>query len=198
MRTRTKSNILTPFLSQLQTQLLACLKWLSDFQVLACIPVGDKVTFTNAANLASVPVSELCRVVRMTATAGILCELEPGFISHSSLSAHFVTKPSLLDAATFLAETAAPAALHMADATRLRKNPDQAHLSAYTLASQSHPPASFATRCEQDPKLRRHLTAFQRLEASIVDEGVASAISSLDWSSLGPAKVVEVCRIVYP
>ena len=78
----------------------------------------------------------------------------------------------------------------MADATRLRKNPQQAHLSAYALASD--PSTSFAARCEQEPKLRRHLAAFQRLEASIVDEGVASAISSLDWRSLGPAKVVEV------
>lgn len=157
--------------------------------MLACIPVGDKVTFTNAAHLASVPATELCRVVRMTATAGILCEPEPGFVAHSQLSAHFVTKPSLLDAATFLAETAAPAALRMADATRLRENPQQANLSAYGVA---HPSTSFAARCEQEPKLRRHLAAFQRLEASIIDEGVASAFSSLDWRSLGSAKVVEV------
>ena len=51
---------------------------------------------------------------------------------------------------------------------------------------------SFAARCEQEPKLRRRLAAFQRLEASIVDEGVVNVISSLDWRSLGPAKVVEV------
>ncbi|KAM0794061.1 hypothetical protein BDR22DRAFT_895535 [Usnea florida] len=183
-----------------QTQLLACLNWLSDFQLLACIPVGDKVTFTNAANIASVSPTELCRVVRMTATAGILCEPEPGFVAHSPLSAHFVTKPSLLDAAAFLAETAAPAAFHMADATRLRqKYPEQqAHsLTAYAIASSSpsnHPSTmtSFAARCEQEPKLRRRLAAFQRLEASLVDEGVVSVISSLDWRSLGPAKVVEV------
>ena len=164
--------------------------------------MGDKVTFTNAANLASVPPTELCRVVRMTATAGILCEPEPGFVAHSPLSAQFVAKPSLLDAAAFLAETAAPAALHMADATRLRqKYPEQQahHLSAYAIASSSpssHPSTmtSFAARCEQEPKLRRHLAAFQRLEASSVDEGVASAIFSLDWQSLGPAKVVEVSR----
>ncbi len=141
-------------------------------------------------------------MVRMTATVGILCEPEPGFVAHSPLSAHFVTKPSLLDAAAFLAETAAPAAFHMADATRLRqKYPEQqAHsLTAYAIASSSpshHPSTmtSFAARCEQEPKLRRRLAAFQRLEASIVDEGVASVISSLDWRSLGHAKVVEVSR----
>ena len=158
--------------------------------MLACIPVGDKVTFTNVATLASIPVTELYRVVRMTATAGILCEPEPGFIAHSALSAHFVTKPSLLDATAFLAETVVPAALHMADATRLRENPHQAHLSAYAIASD--PSTSFAARCEQEPKLRRHLAAFQRLDASVVDEGATSAISSIDWQSLSPAKVVDV------
>ena len=156
--------------------------------------MGDKVTFTNAASLASIPATELCRVVRMTATAGILCEPEPGFVAHSPLSAHFVTKPSLLDATAFLADTVVPAALHMADATRLRTNPHQAHLSAYAIASD--PSTSFAARCEQEPKLRRHLAAFQRLEASIVDEGATSAISSIDWRSISPAKVVEVSESV--
>ena len=162
--------------------------------------MGNKVTVANVANLASVPLAELRRVVRMTATAGILCEPEPGFVAHSPLSAHFVMKPSLLDAVAFLADTAAPAALHMADATRLRqKFPEQPahHLSAYAIASASssnHPSTiiPFAARCEQEPKLRRHLAAFQRLDASIIDEGVASTISSLDWKFLGPAKVVEV------
>ena len=158
--------------------------------MLACIPVSDKVAFTNVATLASIPVTELCRVVRMTATAGILCEPEPGFVAHSPLSAHFVTKPSLLDAIAFLAETVVPAALRMTDATQLRRNPHQAHLSAYAIASD--PSTSFAARCEQDPKLRRHLAAFQRLEACVVDEGATSAIDSIDWRSLSPAKVVDV------
>ena len=113
-------------------------------------------------------------------------------MAHSPLSAQFVTKPSLLDATTFLAETAAPAAMRMADATRLHTKAQQAHISAYAIAFD--PSTSFAARCEQEPKLRRHLAAFQRLEANIVDEGVRSVISSIDWRSISPAKVVEVCQ----
>lgn len=95
----------------LKTQLLACLKWLGEFQVLACIPLHDKIPAHELADLVGVPERQLSRVVRMTATAGFLCEPQPGYISHSPLSAPFITDLSYLDATMFLAGTVAPAAL---------------------------------------------------------------------------------------
>ena len=170
--------------------MLACLKWLNDFQVLACIPMNDKISVSNVSDLLGVPALELCRVVRMTATAGILCEPEPGSVAHTPMSIYFVTRPSLLDTTVFIAATAAPTALHMADATRVGKDALQAHVSAYGLFSNSS--ASLEARCEQEPRLRRQVVAFQRFAASVADEDGITAISSLDWHRLGAAKVVEV------
>ncbi|KAL9066490.1 MAG: hypothetical protein Q9161_007553 [Pseudevernia consocians] len=101
-----------------QNQILACLKWLGEFQVLACIPLGGSIPAKEVADLAGVPETQLCRVVRMTAIAGFLHEPRPGHIAHTALSAPFVTNLSFLDTTMFLAEIAAPTALHMATATQ--------------------------------------------------------------------------------
>ena len=101
-----------------QNQLLACLKWLGEFQVLACIPLSGSIPFKEVADLAGVPETQLCRIVRMTATAGFLYKPWPGHVAHTALSATFVTNLAFLDATMFLAETAAPTAMHMAMATQ--------------------------------------------------------------------------------
>lgn len=170
--------------------MLACLQWLGDFQVLACVPLAHEVAFKDVADLAGVPVAQLCRVVRMTATAGFLCEPQPGDVAHSRLSAQFVGKPSLLDAVMFISEIAVPAALHMPEATRLYRHSQLAHETARNIASRSS--RSFTAACEQEPKLQRQVAAFERLAASNTDDGVTDALSLLDWRRLGKAKVVEV------
>ncbi|KAL4919780.1 histidine phosphatase superfamily [Aspergillus aurantiobrunneus] len=93
----------TEFLHHLavQNKLLACLQWLGEFQILACIPLSGSVPIKDVADLAGVPESHVSRVIRMTATA-----------APSPLSS------SYLDAAMFLAGTVAPAALQMPTATQ--------------------------------------------------------------------------------
>ncbi|KAF2691146.1 hypothetical protein K458DRAFT_382721 [Lentithecium fluviatile CBS 122367] len=112
----------TAFLQHIasQSQLLACLQWLGEFQVLAYLPLGADggLPIKDVAELADVPETHLCRVVRLMAMTGFLREPQPGFVAHTTLSASFVRRPAQLDAAMFLAETVAPSALHMAAATR--------------------------------------------------------------------------------
>ncbi|KKA18013.1 Uncharacterized protein T310_8038 [Rasamsonia emersonii CBS 393.64] len=112
----------TDFLQQMasQTQLLACVQWLGEFQVPACVPLDGSALMKDVSDLIGVPETQLCRIIRMATTAGFLQEPQPGYIAHSALSASFVTKPSYLDAAMFLAGTAVPAALEMAAATKQR------------------------------------------------------------------------------
>jgi hypothetical protein len=69
------------------------------------------------AELAGVSGNQLSRIVRMTATAGFLHKPQPGRIAHTPLLAPFVNNLSYLDAAMFLAKTAAPTALYMTAAT---------------------------------------------------------------------------------
>ncbi|KAI1378723.1 hypothetical protein F4677DRAFT_453398 [Hypoxylon crocopeplum] len=169
----------------IQNQLLACLKWLSEFQVLACIPLNGSLSVEEVADLASVPETQLGRVVRMTATAGFLQEPQPGHIAHTPLSAPFVTNLAFLDAAMFLAETAAPAALHMATATQCHGNQ-----SAYSIAFPTSQP--FPSVCVERTRLQRQWSAY-RLCVGDFDDGVNELLGWLKWSSLGSAYIVDAC-----
>jgi hypothetical protein len=177
----------------LQNQLLACLQWLGEFQVLACIPLSGSVPFKDIADLAGVPETQICRVVRMMATAGFLHEPQPGHVAHSALSAPFVTKPSFLDAAMFLSETAAPAALQMAVATQRFGHSQRPSESAYNVAFNTS--AAFSSAFEQRSKLQRQWPAYLRYGTGDVDSSVTDILSRLDWLSLGNVTVVEVSQL---
>ncbi|KAJ5448545.1 hypothetical protein N7445_003366 [Penicillium cf. griseofulvum] len=164
------------FLQELatQNQYLACIRWLGEFQVLACIPLSHSVPFEDVAELAGIPESHLRRVVRMIATTGFLHEPEPGHVAHSTLSAHFVTRPSYLDAAMFLAEMAAPAALQMPATSR---NPVSASLSMTTASS-------------QQPKVQRQWSAYLQYGLGHTDVNALEPMDQFDWVGLGGATVV--------
>lgn len=175
-----------------QNQLLACLHWLCDFQVLACIPLSGSVAIADLADLASVPELQLSSVVRMMATASFLREPEAGHIAHSALSAAFAAQPSYLDATLFLAQAAAPAALHMPAATRRFGQSRHPNETAYSVAFNT--PSTFASACEQQPKLQRQWPAYLRYALGEDTRSYSTdVLSSFDWPSLGEAVVVEVC-----
>ncbi|KAF8852509.1 hypothetical protein BDZ45DRAFT_678306 [Acephala macrosclerotiorum] len=167
----------------IQNQLLACLRWLGEFQVLACIPLSGSITVQEVADLASVPEMQLCRVVRMTATAGFLHEPQPRHIAHTALSAPFVTNLAFLDAIMFLAETAAPTALQMA-AVQLH-----GHQSAYSTAFST--PQPFQSACVERTRLQRQWSAYRRCSGD-VDDGVTDLLARLNWRGLGNACIVDV------
>lgn len=99
----------TPF----QVQLLACLKWLGEFQVLPCVPLKGCISVKELSALADAPERLLYRVIRMTATAGFLHEPEPFCVAHTPLSAAYTEDLSSSDAAMFLAHYIAPSALQL-------------------------------------------------------------------------------------
>ncbi|KAL4761843.1 uncharacterized protein BDW70DRAFT_167815 [Aspergillus foveolatus] len=173
-----------------QNQLLACLQWLGEFQVLACIPLTGTVPIKDVAELAGVPETHLSRIIRMTATAGFLHEPDPGQVAHSALSAPFVTKPSYLDAVMFLAGTIAPSALQMPTATQRFGASSRPNETAYNLALNN--PATFASTSEQRPKLQRQWPAFLQYGTSDTDDRVTDLLSRLDHFRRGSISVVEV------
>lgn len=158
--------------------------------MLACIPLGHSVPFEDVAELAGVPEPQLSRVVRMMATTGFLHEPEPGHVAHSSLSAPFVTRPSYLDAAMFLAETAAPAALKMAAATRHSGRSRQPQESAYNLAFNT--PNTFASECARRPKVQRQWSAYLHYGMGDTEMNAMEVLRQFDWFGLGNSSVVKV------
>ena len=136
----------------------------------------------------------LIRVVRMTSSAGFLSEPRPLHVAHTTLSAGFVTKPSLGDAAMFLSGTAVRAALSMPGATQRYGEPeraDQSHHAAFSLAEKTQ--QSFRQACEQRPKLQRQWAAYLRCSSMGVDERVAEVLSRLDWDRQRSACIIQVC-----
>lgn len=141
------------------------------------------------------PEPQLRRIVRMAATAGFLHEPLPGHVAHSALSAPFVKRPSYLDAAMFLSETAAPAALHMVEATQRFGQSHRPHESAYNVGLNTS--ITFADMCEQQSKLQRQWPAFVRYALGDIDSSVTDVLTSFDWPSLGKATVVEVSLCLF-
>jgi hypothetical protein len=178
-----------------QAQLLACLQWLAEFQILAYVPLTQRVAYAGVAELTGVPAAQIRRIVRTTATAGFLCEPQPEYIAHTPLSAQFVKRPSFLDALMFIAETVVPTGLCMAEASRRGGHSQHPYASPYQIAMNSS--SSLAAACEKDAKLQRRVNAFQRLAANSKANALTHILRSLDWEGLGRATVVEVGYIAW-
>ncbi|KAF9692993.1 hypothetical protein EKO04_009300 [Ascochyta lentis] len=173
-----------------QIQLLACLKWLGEFQVLTLVPLHGSILTAEAAEIAGVPVEQLSRVVRLVATSGFLHEPQPDRIAHTKLSSAFVSTFSFLDAVMFLAESAVPTALHMTAAThRAYQHPDLPAETAYSIAVNTS--QSFESACDDQPRLQRQWCAYRRY-ASCSHDSFIDILRGLNWRSLGSATVVDV------
>lgn len=172
--------------------MLACLQWLGEFQVLAYIPLNGSVPVKDIAELADVPEITLCRIVRMMATAGFLSEPQPGRIAHTALSAQFVTKLSYLDAAMFLAETAAPVSLKMGEATRRFPCSNLPNESAYSLAFSTSQP--FQAICRQKNKISRQWSAYLQCAEDPADS-MTDILGRLDWRNVRKACMIDVSII---
>lgn len=165
-----------------QAQLLACIQWLAEFQILAFIPLDRSVPIEDIAELASVPKDHLSRIVRLTATAGFLQEpaAETGHVAHTPLSTQFVTELSYLDAAMFLADLAAPTALQMTKTTKQFGQSSSPSHSAYNMARGTAAP--FANMWDEHSfKLRRQWPAYLK---HVVNNQAKSSSSEL-LESLG-------------
>lgn len=172
-----------------KTQILACLQWLAEFQVLACIPLSGSVPLQDVADLAGVPAGQLSRIVRLMSANGFLSEPLVGQIAHTHLSAEFVTNLSYFDASMFLARTAAPTALKMAATTQQYGCSTQSQHSAYAVAFGTD--QSFKKVCQQHPKIQRQWLAYWKHIGSTSQEFV-ELMAKLDWLSLGTARIVDV------
>ncbi|KAJ5761822.1 uncharacterized protein N7511_005204 [Penicillium nucicola] len=174
-----------------QVEIVACLKWLAEFQILACIPLDESMAIKDLADLAGVSEIQLGRVIRLVATSGILQEPITNYVSHTHLSAQFVTNQSLLDAAVFMAEVAVPTALQMPMATQRfgsSRNPTE---TAYSLALRTIQP--FGVAIQEQPKLSRQWSAYLRHTVGLHQEKeIVEMLSQLKWSNLGNAFIVEV------
>jgi hypothetical protein len=158
--------------------------------VLASIPLTQAVPIQDVADVSGVPCQQLLRLIRMTATAGILEEPQAGLVKHTTLSAQFVKKPFLTDALAFLNDTAIPTALQMVRSTRHGIQTINTKQIGVSIDAQRN--LSLSENCERHPKLRRQVGAYHRMRQTALDDSVTEILCRLDWTSLGDATVVQV------
>lgn len=146
------------------------------------------VATSDLSELVGVPEAHLLLVVQMMATVRFLHLPHFGQVAHTPLSAAFVKKPSLLDAALFAADIGAPAAFHITDATRNSGAGDRG--TAYNFASRSTAP--FSMECKQRQRLQRQCLAYLRYFIGEGEASLSDALMQYDWQSLTDATVVVV------
>ena len=153
----------------------------------------ESVPIKDVADLSGVPEEQLVRVIHLTATAGFLHEPQPGQVTHSALSAPFVTNPSYLDAAMFLATSATPAALDMALTSQRFGESDRPDETAYNVALKTTQP--FHTARQQCTKLHRQWSAYLHYSGGLLAaEQVTDVLTQFDLTNVrsGSSLVVEV------
>lgn len=148
----------------------------------------------DVAELSNVPLRQLTRIIRLVATAGFFQEPEPNYVAHTTLSASFVANPALHDAAMFLAESAAPAALQAATVARSFEETSINNDTAFALAMNNGATPFLAVKA-QNPKLSRQWAAFLQYSAGVPSkQDIVQALAQLNWSNVANSggEVVEV------
>ncbi|CAK4034457.1 Hypothetical predicted protein [Lecanosticta acicola] len=167
-------------------QVLSSIQLLSEFQVLACIPPDEAISYGDVAEIVGLPEAQLRAVVRLTASVGFLRTPTNDSMAHNSLSFKFVNDLGVVDAFGFAAETLAPCALRMAEACR---GGDNAYRVAFGASS------DFTTDVQHRWRMQRQAAAHFRLAKGPSDEDdpeCHNLLSQLDWASLADATVVDV------
>ncbi|XWX00400.1 hypothetical protein V2A60_008420 [Cordyceps javanica] len=175
----------------IQMQLLASIKWLGEFQVTPCIPLDSSISIQELAELADVPKSVLSRIVRMTATSGFLCEQQPGYVAHTALSTAFCSHLAYSDAATFLSDVIAPAALRLSSVTTASERGDYRSDLKNGSAITHQLGRPFPWACAEDPQLRRQCLAYYRTLSQ------TTACEELDFLTEYLNSLQKSARVVY-
>ncbi|KAF4553274.1 Hypothetical protein D9617_7g030010 [Elsinoe fawcettii] len=173
-----------------QNQLLACLHWLCEFEILPCIPRKDMVPTADLAALTGVPERQLHRVVSLMATVGFLHQPLHGHVAHTASSVPFVADLALRDAAMFAAEVVAPAALSMATATKRNTGSQHTDVSSFALALGTS--YTFAEMCDRKPKIQRQLHAYLMFTSVDHIRAEKEVLLKIDWKRLIASTVIDV------
>jgi hypothetical protein len=152
--------------------------------------LAGSVPIQDIADLTGVSATQLSRIVRLCATTGFLAEPQAAHVTHTQLSASFISSPSLLDAAVFLSEFVAPATLQMPHQQRFSDS--QQHPSA----DNSVPPSveTFHVARERQPKINRQWPAYLHLVGGLYTaKDVAAILTQLNGAKI--SHVPEVCIV---
>ncbi|PVI02105.1 hypothetical protein DM02DRAFT_727427 [Periconia macrospinosa] len=174
------------WMSQL-IQIVACLRWLCEFNILPCIPQQQPVSYEDLSQLVLVPQGHLRRICRMLIAAEFLEETATTHVGHTALSYAFVNNFALSDGLAFLTETIVPASLKMVEAS---KSLDKAQRPPYSAAFGTS--TSFTDQALPHGRVSRQFDHFMKCIANDTGDGLLSILGRLKINEGKESLVVDV------
>ncbi|KAJ4266108.1 fusarubin cluster-methyltransferase [Fusarium torreyae] len=182
------------FLTELliQQQQYYCIGWLCHFDVLSCIPQPpESIAYAEVAAKAKVPLSKLQSVARMAMTTGFLRETKDGKISHTALSAPFVTDFHMKTQLFHIFNQTVPLMAGLTQATEKWGDTSATNETAYNIVHNTD--LSFFQHLKTHSDLNEGFQAYMKSRAvSHTGSNVEHLIDAFDWKSLGQARVVDI------
>ncbi|KAM0563080.1 hypothetical protein ACHAPJ_001926 [Fusarium lateritium] len=182
------------FLTELliQQQQYYCISWICHFDVLSCIPQPpESIAYAEVAAKAKVPLSKLQSVARMAMTTGFLWETKDGKLSHSTLSAPFVTDVHMKTQLLHIFNQTVPLMAGLTQATEKWSDTSATNETAYNIVHNTD--MSFFQHLKTRPDLNEGFQAYMKSRAvSHTGSNVEHLIDAFDWKSLGQARVVDI------
>ncbi|KAL1953850.1 hypothetical protein VTO42DRAFT_2110 [Malbranchea cinnamomea] len=169
---------------------IACLRWLTHFNIFRLVPLGSPIPYTSLAAAAGVSVKQLKTVARMAMTSQVFCEPEPNCIAHTAISALLATDPGFHDWASFMCEASVPMASKLVEATEKWPGSEERNQTAYNIAFDTDLPyfEHLATQPEKTRQFASYMKHVQKSDGT----AVRYLLEGFDWARLGKGTVVDV------
>ncbi|KAF5623014.1 sterigmatocystin 8-O-methyltransferase [Fusarium sp. NRRL 52700] len=182
------------FLTELvvQQQQYHCIAWLCHFNILSKIPQPpESITYSDVATEAKVQLSKLQSVARMAMTTGLLCETKECKLSHSALSAQFVTNVHMKTQLLHIFNQTVPLMTGLIQATEKWGETSATNETAYNIVHNTE--LSFFEHLKTRPDLNEGFQAYMKSRAvSHTGSNVEHLLNAFDWKALGQAQVVDI------
>lgn len=168
----------------------ATLRWISHFKIAEHIPYYGTITYSELAEAASVPETQLKRILRYTMLNGYFSEVSPGVVAHSAMSLLLANNPSIRDYVGHSIGFSYPVSTKMVEMTERYKGSDAKNETAFNVAYET--PLPMFAWMKGEPE---HSERFGRLMGAMRQAPIYSVshlVDGYDWNGLGGAKVVDV------
>jgi len=168
----------------------AALRWIQHFKIAEHVPKEGAISYPGLAAAASVPESQLKRVLRFALLNGFFSESSPGHVSHSAMSHLLATSPQLQDFVNHALEFSYPVSVKMVEMTEKYKGRDEKNETAFNVAFNTPLPMFGWLKGEPE-----HAARFGRLMGAMKSApsyDVQHLVNGYDWPVWGKGKVVDV------
>ncbi|OKL62670.1 hypothetical protein UA08_01176 [Talaromyces atroroseus] len=169
---------------------LACLRWLTYFNIFKKVPLEGNIHYAQLAESASVSEVQLKSISRMAMTNNLFHEPEPNHVAHTPISALLATDHLMHEWARFMTERSALCASKMLEASITWPQSLAKNHTGFNIAQDTT--LTFFEWLDKEPKESERFAQYMQMIRSTEGLGLEHLISGFDWASLGTGTVVDV------